>query len=316
MRALYFLSLFCCHIVLIHANNTIEYFWSNRPTSANSYGIDNGVVIFPDTVHSELREKHKAVYPNSQWLPLIGEIYWSEVSRPYSSDVNLAWNMNTAIPQTDTFLKSIIDMVGGEKNFVQMMKKNNKPVRDETTGMIIQKGSTSIHIMWSEYRCENPRISPQSDYIYRPTSIWLDDSYRSCMLEEKKNMYANTVNNKQFRIQSETEQEMTFQIFPVDPKNYKFWSSNGSRILFIDPLLDYHNMHILIGRFGYIPPEIWKENITKKYKRFSYTGTFVNTIVLYPYYEVTVTIPQWESKMDMMYYSYTPTDGNAFFIVE
>jgi len=129
--------------------------------------------------------------------------------------------MNIAIPQTDTFLESVIHMVGGERNFAQMMKRNNKPVKDETTG-VIQKGSTSIHIIGSEYRCEKPRLSPQSDYIFRPVSILLDDSYRSCMLEEKKNMYANTVNNKQFRILSETDQYITFKIFPIDPKNYKF----------------------------------------------------------------------------------------------
>jgi len=51
-------------------------------------------------------------------------------------------------------------------------------------------------------------------------------------------------------------------------------------------------MNIFIGSFGSIPTKIPKENIAKKYTRFSYTGNFINTVVIYPYYEVTVIVPQ------------------------
>jgi len=54
-------------------------------------------------------------------------------------------------------------------------------------------------------------------------------------------------------------------------------------------------------------------NIVKKYTRTDYPNT---TTIVYPYYEVSTYIPKGDVRMHIMYYSYTPTDGNAFFIVE
>jgi len=319
MRFFYLILSFCFYTVTIYANTSIEYSGNYSPVSSNQYGVDTGIVIFPDTITWELQEKYKAVYPNSLWLPWIwewGTDSFSKKTQPYPHlDYELLWNMQTSIPQTDDFTDQLIDTLGNESIFLSLLWVWQKPWTNDTTKKI---QTPIMRIIGSEYRCKTPRIVPQSDYIARPGSVLTDVSYRACQFEEKKEIHANTVNNKQFRLISEQEQSITFRVYPIDPYNYKFGDRNIQPILqLIDPLMDYHNIQIMIGKFGSIPSS-QSIDIQKKYTKFTYSHTSwnANTTIVYPYYEVTATLPAGESRMDIMYYSYTPTDGNAFFIVE
>gem|GEM_PF-1191516 len=259
------------------------------------------------------------MYPNSPQLPFIGVSKTQEwISKPYHTrnDIML-WSTNTRIPPTNTVIDMFIEKSGGENNFVRLLGKGKELWIE---GMRHQDRVQKIRIIGSEYRCDKPEVILQTDYISKPISSMITDSYRACMFEDKKEIHANTVNNKTFRLVSDTQQNITFQVFPIDPYNHKFGEDNASYSIplgMIDPLLEYHNLQIFIGQQGV--PRNDNITITKKYTLFRYTHTNLEAhiqSVIYPYYEVTATLPAGESVMEMMYYSYTPTDGNAFFIVE
>jgi len=304
--------------------------------SGNQYGIDTGIIEFPDTIRVVSQEKSKRIYHNPARLPSReqfsqdiqnGAEGMKEINRllewwafPSSRLDDLRGRKAIPVPYTDSIIDGVIRKVGGEEKFKKLLQSGNTTKTVQREGDIIN--TPMIKIIGSEYRCKDPRIESLVEFIPFPASQILGIQYAPCMFEEKVEMFLNTHNTRKMLLESDTDQEIVIKVFPVDPKKYKFRTSaygtyDTSPIGLIDPILDYYLIQPTESVYS------WSGDIQRKQMIYSYVlteglykkGVFTQYIT-YPYYEIPISIKKGMNPLTIEYYSYTPTDGDAFFIVE
>jgi len=302
------------------------------PFSQNQFGVDTGKIEFPADIHVLIHEKSKRIYHKPEFLPdfddLIKyhnyengkELHWFWKKYPMSTfkydavadeDRGMPGRTLHAIPETDTIIESIIQKVGGERNFLTLLKTWLKTSHVDTNEEI---DVPAMQIIGSEYRCKTPRLWTAQEYTsFSSHIINFFPHHISC--DEQNDLYLNTHNTRTLLIESPKEQEIIVKVFPVDPGKYKFDTAflDATPLKLIDPALDYYNIFL-------IPMVYWeKAPSIRKQKTYTYRIGDKNensTQVIYPYYEIPVSLKKGQNNFVLEYYSYTPSDGMSFFIVE
>ena len=201
------------------------------------------------------------------------------------------------IPKYTPFEQKLIEILGYEKlnNFI------NKDI---------------IHLEWSEYRfiSEKERKKLQPDFQY-PIQI-----------EDKEVLETNIYHNRAIRIESEKNQEVTFQLFPVPPAYYTWdyarelesypedWAPDKSRFITVyDTRKEYYNIAgsisnnlIAYGEERKQPYVSKNLQIEKKYEIFTFKRKLSNGDVwesksVIPYYEFKAKVTKWVNVLNLYY---------------
>jgi len=306
------------------------------PISYNQYGIDTGVLQFPDDVQILYHEKAKQVFPNPEMVPS-GELlnkdyqerndyYEHQYQTTGSTDIpfpgkeyDMMGRGEIPIPKTSESIEYFIASVGGKKNFLSLLSGWQK--RANHLDQI--EDIPAVQIIGSEYRCTKPRIYSLQDYSPFSNHSIYGDAYQSCQFEDGQKLFYNTYTTRRWIVHSEIDQKVTATLFPVDPAKNKFirgmyWDSS-TVVSLIDPALEYK-----IEEISRSNSDAWergtatKKQLAQKYTFHNYweDGEEYHTMVIFPYYEITLNLKKGDNTITLEYHSYTPTDGTSFFIVE
>gem|GEM_PF-2376230 len=146
------------------------------PFSQNQYGVDTGKIEFPEDIQVLIHEKSKRIYHKPEFLPDYDDLikyhtydntdnlHWFWKKYPLATfkgedvadeDRNMPGRALHPIPETDSIIDSMIQKVGGEKNFRTLLKTGYQAFPVYASEKI---DVPAIQIIGSEYRCQTPRL--------------------------------------------------------------------------------------------------------------------------------------------------------------
>lgn len=187
-----------------------------------------------------------------------------------------------------------------------------------------------INIEWYKYRFRKFHDVPW---------VWETKEQK---LENKDILYANMNHYRTIIIESDTDQEVTFKLYPIpseyhaveygrdslNNEGYKYGLPDSNTLITLyDTTSEYHNIRWWIRNNPITMSELYEEiekeddftveynlgskglEIEKKYELFTFKRKFAiwldwESKVLLPYYEFTVDVKKWKNDLSLSYYTY------------